>query len=270
MPERRSSGGEIVPTAADAGGNVAGAVLGALVAGPDGAVAGAVVGPPVALALRRAIAQVQGWVGSRQAERVDDAIRVAAADIERHRAEGGQVRAAFADVDDPERAGAEDIAEAVLQATALSYEQRKARYLGHLLAAIAIRQDISIADAHYMTRLVRRLSYRQLVILAVIGEDEINVARMVGHKTRMEQAIADELEELGANYALVGSREANEDGEVSVHVGLNATRSLPMELSLSRQGRLLFDLLSLDTIPSVDQQQVLTELLRTGDGPLDE
>jgi hypothetical protein len=112
-----------------------------------------------------------------------------------------------------------------------------------------------------MTRLVRRLSYRQLVILAVIAEDEINVARMVGHKTRMEQAIADELEELGANYALVGSRETNEDGEVSVHVGLNATRSLPMELSLSRQGRLLFDLLSLDTIPSGDQQQVSTELL---------
>jgi hypothetical protein len=51
MPEQRAAAGEIVSTVTEAGGNVAGAVLGALIAGQDGAVAGAAVGSPVALAL---------------------------------------------------------------------------------------------------------------------------------------------------------------------------------------------------------------------------
>jgi hypothetical protein len=261
MARDSSAAREVGSTLADVGGNLASVSLGALFAGPDGAVAGAMVGPPVALVLKQAAGQVGNWVGLRQENRVSEAIKVAAADIAEHRAVGGEFNAAFVSVDGSEREDAEDIAEGVLQAAAFSYEQRKAQYLGHLLAALAIRPDLSMADAHYMTRLVGRLSYRQLAILAVIGKHEINAERMTGHKVRMEQAIADELEELGATYALVGSREANEDDEVSINVGLNQTRGLPMELSLSHQGRLLFELLRLDAIPLHDQLGTLTELL---------
>ncbi|HEY2141578.1 MAG TPA: hypothetical protein VGG98_05915 [Solirubrobacteraceae bacterium] len=130
--------------AADTSGNLASAGIGALFAGADGAVAGAVVGPSLAFVFKQAAAQVGGWVGGRQADRVGVAISVAAADLERHIADGGAIRPAFANVDGEERSEAEEIAEGVFQTVAFSYEQKKATYLGHLLASVAIRAEISV------------------------------------------------------------------------------------------------------------------------------
>jgi hypothetical protein len=260
-----------VSTAADVGGNLASIGLGALFAGADGAVAGAFVGPTLATALRSATEQISGWIGGRQAERVSEAIRTAALDIQDYCAQGHSVREDFLGGGSGSVA-AEEIAEGLLQTVAFSYEQRKAPYLGHLLASVAVRPDISVADAHHLISLVDRFSYRQLVTLAAIGAGLVRrdalAAGTVLTRRRMGRALAVELEELSSTYGLVG--ETGTDEEDSTFTGLIETRRLPLDLSLLDQGRFLFELMRLDTVPQAEQIEALRELLGIEDldGPV--
>lgn len=66
-----------------------------------------------------------------------------------------------------------EVAEGVLSAAVEDQEQRKAPLLGRLLANIAQGKDaagINRADANALVGLVRRLSYRQLCLVALIGQ----------------------------------------------------------------------------------------------------
>jgi hypothetical protein len=271
----RASAGEMVSTAAEAGGNVAGAVLGALFVGPDGAVAGAAISPPVAWALKRAVVQIRGWVGGRQVERVSETIKVAATDIEKHLSDGGQITGFFANVGD-EGSDAEEIAEGILQAAAFAYEQRKTPYLGHLLASIAIRGDIHLADAHRLTRLVGELSYRQLACLSAIGSGEAKidtiqagVVRSLAKRDRMSAGIAEEVEELSNTHDLIGSRDSTQAGDIATSSGITlGHRTLPRNLALTERGYFLFELLRLDTLPGDDRLAVVGELLGMGTADL--
>jgi hypothetical protein len=216
------------------------------------------------MALRSATEQISRWVGGRQVERVSEALRIAALDIEGYSTQGDRIREDFLGGDDTGSVAAEEVAEGLLQTVAFSYEQRKAPYLGHLLASIAVRADISVADAHHLIRLVDRLSYRQLVTLAAIGaglarRDALAAGTVLSGR-RMKQSVADEVEELSATYALIGGVSADTD-ETSTYTGLDRTRRLPLDLSLLDQGRLLFDLMRLHTIATNEQIETLRELL---------
>lgn len=263
----RPSASEIVSAAAETGGNLASVVLAGLF-GPDGTVAGALLGPSFTLALKHAIGQISRWVGDRQVERVSETIRAAAADIEQYRAGGGEVVGMFASVGD-ERSDAEEVAEGILQTAAFAYEQRKAPYLGHLLASIAIRGDIHLADAHRLTRLVGELSYRQLACLAAIGSGEAKidtiqagVAMAYTKQNQMSAGIAEEVEELSNEHDLIGNRDSTREGDIATDSGLTlGHRSLPRDLALTERGRFLYGLLRLDTLPVDDQQIVVMELM---------
>lgn len=262
VPRRGRSASEMTSTAADAGGNLAGIGLGALFAGAEGAVAGAVVGPSVALLLKQAVAQVGGWITGRQEDRVSEAIRVAATDLEQYLAEGGEIREAFASG----QSDAEDIAEGILQAVAFSYEQKKAVYLGHMLASIAIRPDISVADAHRLTRVVDQLTYRQLVWLADMGAatavdpELLSTAALLIelHQERTVEGVADELKELSGTYGLIGNLGAPNEDDLPT-----GGKPPGRYLALTVRGRKLFELLRLDSLPGTDRHTMADELLST-------
>jgi hypothetical protein len=275
MPKLPSRAGEIASTAADAGGNLASVGFGALFAGSEGAVAGAVVGPSVALVFKQAVAQIGSWVGGRQAERVSEAIRVAAFDIEQHVSEGGAIRSGFADAGDQSLLDAEEIAEGVLQTVAFSYEQRKAPYLGHLLASLAVRPEITVADAHRLTRLVDLLSYRQLACLAAMGSGEAqidlikaNVAIAYSKQQAMSDGIAEETEELSNEYELLGFRDSTAEGLVATGSGIKlGHRSLPRDLALTERGYFLYAMTRLDLLPKEDRLAAIMELVGSDVSP---
>lgn len=263
---RRGAAGEIASTAVEASGNLAGVGLGALFAGAEGAVAGAVVGPSFALVLKQAVAQVGAWISGRQEDRVSEAIRVAASDLEQHISEGGELRKVFAS----EQSAAEDIAEGVLQTVAFSYEQKKAVYLGHLLASVAVREDISVADAHRLTRLVGQLSYRQLTCLAAIGAGPTEVPSIAAgvvialNKKRRTEGAADELAELTDSYDLIGNRGSDDEGDTATSPGISpGGKTQTRYLALTLRGRNLFELLRLDSLPATDRREMVDELLGT-------
>lgn len=267
-PRHDPSAGEIVSTVADTTGNLAGVLLAALF-GPDGAVAGVALGPSFALVFKHAVAQVGGWISGRQAERVSEAIRVAASDLEHYISEGVEISRAFASVDGQEASAGEEIAEGVLQTVAFSYEQRKAPYLGHLLASLAVRLDISVADAHRLTQLVGRLSYRQLACLSAIGSGEAkidtihaSVAIAFAKQQRMSDGVAEEVEELSNAHDLIGYRDSRQEGNIATGSGITiGHRTLPRDLALTERGHFLFELLRLDTLPGDDRRAVVGELL---------
>jgi hypothetical protein len=267
MPHRDYPTRAFVSTAADAGGNLAGVGLGVLFAGPEGAVAGAMVGPSVALAIRQAVEQIGGWIGGRQADRVSETIRVAASDIEQHLSEGRKISAAFADAGNKSSA-AEEIAEGVLQTAAFSYEQRKATYLGHLLASVAVRDDISVADAHRLTRLVGSLSYRQLACLAGIGNGPTEVPTitaavvMVMNKNETADGVADEINELTNTHRLFNSTgTTNGAAAANLPVAAPGDGKPLLHIGLTTRGQKLFELLRLDTVPKQDRRDVVAEML---------
>lgn len=247
---------------------MAGVVLAAIF-GPDGAVAGAALGPSLALVLKQAVAQVGGWVSGRQAERVSEAIRVAAADLAQHLSAGGEISATFASADGQESSAADEIAEGVLQTVAFAYEQRKAPYFGHLLASLAVQPDISVADAHRLTQLLGRLSYRQLACLSAIGSGEAkidtiraNVAIAFAKQQRMSDGVAEELEELSNAHDLLGFRDGTQDSDIATGSGINiGHRMLPRDLALTQRGHFLFKLLRLDTLPPDDRVTAVRELI---------
>jgi hypothetical protein len=265
----------IIGAATDVSGNLAAAGLGALVAGPDGIMAGAVVGPSLSLALKQTVAQLSGWAGGRQVERVSEAIRSAAGDLERLQAEGWEIREDFREqAGFRERAGhagraseaAQEVAEGILQTVAFSYEQRKAPYLGHLLASIAVRPDLLVADAHRLTRLVGELSYRQLACLAAIGTREMeldaglrDVALRVDGRDRMNNGTAEEIEQLSKEHGLLV--DPPEPGAPSRVAATVERLVAPGDLMLTERGHFLFDLLQLDTMLQEDRRNVIGELL---------
>jgi hypothetical protein len=276
MAEPGSSAGEIASTAAEATANLAGVGLGALFAGAEGAVAGAVVGPSLALALKHAAAQVGVWITGRQEDRVSEAIRVAASDLAQYLSQGQKLHEAFVNGDDSEPSGAEAIAEGVLQTVAFSYEQKKAVYLGHLLASVAVSDSLSVADAHQLTRLVGQLSYRQLVWLSEIGgqptKTSIELLSVLADKVMRNNhdgavgSFADELLELRDFYGLIATGEDEDDSITQLKI--IAPNGPEFSLILTARGRNLFTLLRLESLPDTDRREVVEELHRARDASM--
>lgn len=255
---------------ADVGSGLASSGLGLILAGPDGALAGAFVGPLVARAVRQGMQQLLGWLTGRQTERVKTAITTAADEIARRLEAGESVRDDhFFSAGDNGQSSASEVAEGVLQHAAGAYEQYKTAHFGHLLASIAFRPDIGVADAHYLTRLADRLSWRQFLVLALFREppqESLSLREIDQSGVGLSGSVtglSEEVQELG-NLGLLG--EADADGDAiragTLIRGASGLIGVPMELwRLTALGRLLVETARLDLLPSEARNKVLDDLL---------
>jgi hypothetical protein len=195
---------------------------------------------------------------------------VAAAAIAR-RLESGELPRAdeFFDQDRNDRAAAEELLEGVLQAAADAYEERKVPFLGTLYAAIAFDESIGRAYANLLIRSARRLSFRQLVVLAVLWEGD--AAEMAAAAAREEpprslvtsDELAPEIDEL-ERLGLLGRGSPGGSSKRGGMTFVDAS-SVPLaDLSLSRHGKQLYELMGLDDIPASDRKLLLDEIWRVG------
>jgi hypothetical protein len=126
-----------------------------------------------------------------------------------------------------------------------------------------------VADAHYLTRLADRLSWRQFLVLALFidpPQESLLLRRVDQSKIGLSGSatgLSEEVQELG-NLGLLG--EANADGEVvrsgTVIRGASGLMHLPMEMwRLTGQGRLLVEMARLDLLPIEARNEVLNDLL---------
>ena len=252
------------------GSDLAGALAGggfSLLGGPLGALGG----PALGVAIKHAATVVAGHLFGRQAERAGATALLIA---NRHKRGERPVRDdGFFDTRDQLRSPGEELLEGVLLKAADAYEERKIPLLAALYDGIAHTTDVSPADANHLLRLAERLSYRQLVLLAVLADDRHfrTLARASSTKkegrTTISPTLAADLEELG-DLGLVGVRV---EGKGPFRVGATYGSTGPISekelgsLKLLETGRILHRLMDLELIPGDEQDEVVGDFARPRD-----
>lgn len=188
---------ELIEGGSDLAGATAGAAIG-LLGGPGGALGGAAAGVVVTRVLKRVGADIkQRILGPREEVRIGAATAYATVAIDGALRSGQIPRqdGFFEPSEDGNRPAGEEVLEGVLIKARDSYEEKKVPLLGILYATIAFQEAISSAHANHLLELASRLTYRQLVVLA-IALDESGRARLRQSDYRNDQ---EALERLGVD-----------------------------------------------------------------------
>jgi hypothetical protein len=188
---------ELIEGGSDLAGATAGAAIG-LLGGPAGALGGAAAGVVVTRVLKRVGADIkQRILGPREEVRIGAATAYATVAIDGALRSGEIPRqdGFFEPNEDGDRPAAEEVLEGVLIRARDSYEEKKVPLLGIFYASIAFQEAISPAHANHLLELATRLTYRQLVVLA-IALDESGRARLRPSDYRNDQ---EALERLGVD-----------------------------------------------------------------------
>jgi hypothetical protein len=264
------SGSELV--AAIGGGAVG------LIGGPIGAMGGAAAGVVLTRALRRAGLEVYDrLLVARQQVRVAATLGIAANDVNELSASGASLRTdGFFEEGDERRSDADELMEGVLLHAADAYQELKLRHLAAIMPALAFRPDVSAADGHWITDLASRLTWRQLVVLAIFAdppEQELmrrDIDQDINGRNVVPGTLTDEVAELGA-LGLLGS--TNQEGE-TVRVGGTMAgleggiwKIGMAQWRLTTSGRLLAELTRLDDVPEAEHSTVLRDLVGRGTLP---
>jgi hypothetical protein len=262
-------------TAIEAGGELLGAAGGGaigLIGGPAGAIGGAAAGVALTRTLGRIGLEVYDrLIVRRQQLRVGATLGLALQDVDALSEAGALLRTDnFFDKTQRGRSDAEELTEGILLHAADAYQELKLRHLAAILPALAVRPDVSAADGHWITDVASRLTWRQLVVLAIFADppaDELmhhDIDQDMRDRTPLPGMFADEIEELAA-LGLVGT--TNPDGEpvrVERTVGgiEGGVWGAPMATwRVTASGQLLAELTRLDDVPGDERSSVLQALL---------
>ncbi len=239
---------------------LAGASVG-LTFGPPGALVGAAAGPSLTRILRLVGGEIRGRLFSSKEEvRIGGAFLIALARIKQREEAGETPRndGLFKPGHDPQ-----GLLEGTLLAAARSYQQKKVPFVGAFYASFVFSGDVSAETAHYLLRLLDRLTYRQLSGLAYVSDPKRQTEREQIHADardsgdRTSPTLIAELSDL-ANLGLIGFAQ-NEGwvanplatlGRGQISAG-SLNQTVPTEL-----GRVLGRLAELHNIPAEDQDGI--------------
>lgn len=205
---------ELIESGSDLAGAMTGAALG-LLGGPVGVVGGAAAGVAIARVLKRVGADVkQRWLGPREEVRIGAAFTFTAAAIVQALNSGQAPRQdGFFEAVGGQRPAADDLLEGVLLKARDSYQEKKVPLLANLYATIAFHEEISAAHANHLLELASRLTYRQLVAMAVAFDG--------GNRSRLRQS------------------DYRDDAEAISRLGLDGTGLITEIYDLYQQGLIL-------------------------------
>lgn len=160
-------------TEASAGaiGAAVGAAIGGAVAGPAGTIGGAAVGDAIGAVFKDLASDVKRrYLSKKEGVRIDRALRLTKEKIDANFCSGKALRDdGFFESGVDERSTAEEIFEGVLIASQREYEEKKLPLMAKLYANIAFDATVSRPTANRLLKLASDLTYRQLVIVKVVG-----------------------------------------------------------------------------------------------------
>lgn len=153
---------------------------------------------------------------------------------------------------------AAEVIEALFAQAGETFEERKLPFIAHMLVDLLFRGDITAAEAHQLQRLIRDLSWRQFVLLAVFNRRNApNWLRDVDVPPDDPSGLPRDIEML-AQSGLLGTNEPSGDSYPTasiIEVGLGY-------IGTTYQGRLLAELLGLHRIPDEEQRAVIESIRR--------
>lgn len=261
---------EVIEAGSELFGAVGGGAFG-LIGGPMGAMGGAALGVGLSRVLSRTGIEVYDrLLARRQQLRVGATVGMALHDMDDLGAAGASLRTdGFFDPRDLGRTEAEELMEGVLLHAADAYQELKLRHLAAILPALAVRSDVSAADGHWIADLASRLTWRQLVVLAIFADPpekdflRHDVDQDVQGRSPLPGMFGDEIEEL-ATLGLIGTINADGESVDRTEGGLEGGlwRLGLAQWRLTSSGRLLSELTRLDDVPEGERVATLTDLLR--------
>jgi hypothetical protein len=259
---------EAIKGSGDLLGAVGGGAVG-LIGGPPGALGGAAAGVLLTRALTRVGLEVYDrLLVRRQQERVGAALAVMSDDASQLAEAGTPWRSdGFFDQPSSGRSEAEELVEGVLLHAADAYQEAKLRHLAAIVPALAVRPDVSAADGMWITELASRLTWRQLIVLAIFAalpDEEPTLDdfdRDPGRHEPLPGMFAEEIEELAA-IGLLGT--VNADG-VMIDRTVGGVEGGVWQIDMAAwrltvPGRLVAELARLDDVPADELEPVLRQL----------
>jgi hypothetical protein len=158
------------------------------------------------------------------------------------------------------RPKAEEVVEGVLIAAQREHEELKLEHYGYLLARIAFAPEIDLHTANWAVRTARELSWTQLVLVRIIGDETI-VGELPGDIGRNEQrwpswTLHEELADLGwGRRGLIAAPSTRTSAN-----GLRVPNSRLSDQRLAPGGLLLRELMWLDRMPHSEVDAVISDL----------
>lgn len=158
----------------ESGGSVVGQVAGAAAASFAGTEAATGAAAVLGETMSRIGGELADRLHRREGARAAGALAVAKLRID-ERLDAGHVPRGegFFDVGDDGRIEAEELLEGTLLGAARAWERRKVELLGRLFANAVFTPHVASPHASYLVGIVERMTYRQLVLLAVVAEAQI-------------------------------------------------------------------------------------------------
>lgn len=173
-----------------------------------------VLGPEAGAATAETISEIGtntvGFLMARRRDRVEKTLTAASDEAARRIDDGEEVDPEFVEGDE---AGV--LFEAVVDAAAQAFDERKCAVIANVYAAAAFEPGISPSDALLYVKRIREASWRQLVVLQYLlddrrSEERFQIAQRDGRRNvteprRRPAALMAELAELGGTLELIGS-----------------------------------------------------------------
>lgn len=229
-------------------GSVVGAAIGTVIAGPLGAAGGAIAGGIIEKVFRWAGEEIsERLLSKRENMRVKTVLDQAQEKIEKNFSDNKMLRDdKFFNEGIDDRSTAEEILEGTLLVAQKEYEEKKLIYLANLYANIAFDKTINCQMADRLLKIVSELTYRQLMILKVIGFFQTNPIAPARRTTAFNKisglnnvSLASDIFDLYQRSVLFSNNAI-----------LDAAGINPSVLSIGGYGALLYNLMELANIPN--------------------
>ena len=254
---------KIIDTTAGYGGIAAGAAIGAgigmVVAGPAGAVGGSLLGTAVEKAFVWAGNEIKSrCLSTSENRKIGSVYESAKENIARKLSSGISLRSDgffYAEVGD--RSSAEEVLEGTLFAAQRENEEKKLPYLANLYTNINFDETISRPMANQLIKIASSISFRQLVILSVIGRSHSGMPDVPLRETAFrgfdnydDMSIAAEIFDLYRMSLIISSSAI-----------LDAASFVPSLLVMNGMGELLYSHMELFNMPLDDVTQSIINFL---------
>ena len=231
-------------------GTLAGAGIGAAVAGPPGVIGGALAGKTIEKLFEVIGNEIREKCLSKN-ERIGEVCLLAQKKIQDNLEKGHLLRDdSFYEGTDVDRSSAEEILEGTIFAAQRENEEKKLLYLANLYANINFDKIISRSMANQLIKIASDITYRQVIIMAIIGkyqlgivsEPKLRTTDFAGLKGYENVSIAAEIYDLYRRN-LIFSKNAIIDS-----VGFT-----PSLLTVGGIGALLYNLMELSSVSLDDE-----------------
>ena len=186
---------KIVDEFADIGGSVAGALagagIGAVIAGPVGIAGGAIAGTAIEKVIQRIGKEIQEkFLSKAESRKIETVYSCAKEKIESNLKNRKALRNDdfFSKMID-DRSSSEEILEGTIFAAQREHEEKKLPYLANLYANINFDSTINRQMANQLIKIASDITYRQIVILYVIGSYQTNPQLVPKRRDRIFEGI---------------------------------------------------------------------------------